>query len=164
MKHYNIDREGENKYVYGNSITKFKSKTPPPAPPYQKREDLVGYTMVVLYNLQSVLVKRRLLRKNCSLEERILWRFLKNKQLGFKFRRQHSIGQYIVDFYCPSKRLVIEVDGVSHLIPEAQSSDLIRESFMNNLNIRTMRITNNRVAKMPNQVLELIKLNLLKYH
>ena len=60
---------------------------------------------------------RRDLRKASSLAERILWRSLRNRQVGgCKFRRQHGIEQYIVDFYCPELMLAIEIDGPHHLV------------------------------------------------
>ena len=55
--------------------------------------------------------------------EKRLWSILRNNQLGVKFRRQHGIGHYIVDFYCPELKLIIEVDGESHFSEDAQAYD-----------------------------------------
>jgi very-short-patch-repair endonuclease len=56
--------------------------------------------------------------------EVILWQRLRNRQVeGYKFRRQYSIGRFVVDFYCPEKRLAIEVDGESHFVEEADLRD-----------------------------------------
>ncbi|MBI5789396.1 MAG: endonuclease domain-containing protein, partial [Candidatus Schekmanbacteria bacterium] len=59
-------------------------------------------------------VKARELRKNLTDAERKLWQMLRLKQTGYKFRRQHPIGQFIVDFVCLEKKLIIEVDGSQH--------------------------------------------------
>jgi very-short-patch-repair endonuclease len=79
----------------------------------------MGWVLVIMKakvsNLSTAKAHRRELRTNATLQEIILWSRLKNDQLGFKFRRQHSFGKYIADFYCPKLRLVIEIDGSQHL-------------------------------------------------
>jgi very-short-patch-repair endonuclease len=67
-----------------------------------------------LYNKRELKDYRRALRNKSTSAEVTLWNFLKNGQLGRKFRRQHSIGNYITDFCCPSEKLIIELDGNSH--------------------------------------------------
>ena len=68
--------------------------------------------------------RRKQLRNDPTPAEKLLWLYLKLSQLdGHKFRRQHSYGSYIMDFYCPSERLCVEVDGESHSTPEAQAHD-----------------------------------------
>ena len=62
--------------------------------------------------------------------------------MGFKFRRQHSIGGYIVDFYCPSKKLVIEIDGKEHSKKENKEYDKIRTDYFAGLDINVLRFTN----------------------
>ena len=65
-----------------------------------------------IHNRERLRVLRRALRNNATNAEAILWRYLKRRQLkGRKFRRQHSIGPYIVDFYCPAEKLAVELDG-----------------------------------------------------
>ena len=71
--------------------------------------------MVRILNKSSQTPIRKFLRNHSTVPEKLLWEKLKGKQLlGFKFRRQHGIGNYIVDFYCPKLKLGIEIDGVSH--------------------------------------------------
>ena len=71
-----------------------------------------------LNNNKSLKTKRQYLRTPSTPAEILLWKFLKQNQLvGRKFRRQHSIGNYILDFYCPSQKLIIELDGNAHLNP-----------------------------------------------
>lgn len=75
--------------------------------------------------------------------EIMLWKYLKNKQTGYKFRRQHVIGKYIVDFVCLPKKLVIEVDGKIHL--KQQEDDAIRTADLNSLGFRVIRFKNEDV-------------------
>jgi very-short-patch-repair endonuclease len=65
--------------------------------------------------------------------------------MGEKFRRQHGIGHYIVDFYCPALKLVIEVDGDSHFTEDAQRYDRERNKFMSSLGMTTLRFKNDEV-------------------
>jgi very-short-patch-repair endonuclease len=67
-----------------------------------------------VYNIPEKKMARRLLRNNATPQEIILWSRLRKNRLGSKFRRQHSIGPYIADFYCPEKTLIIEIDGSQH--------------------------------------------------
>ena len=70
-----------------------------------------------------------------------LWSCLKKKQLkGRRFRRQHSIGNYIVDFFCYSENLVIEVDGDSHNNPSSQQNDVKRDQFLVDHGFKVIRI------------------------
>ncbi|MES2824943.1 MAG: endonuclease domain-containing protein [Pseudomonadota bacterium] len=100
--------------------------------------------------------KRRGLRKNSTEPERRLWAKIRNKQLGVKFRRQHGIGPYIVDFYCAEYSLVIELDGDSHFTPEAQQYDHKRENFMRTLGLETLRFTNQDMMENSEGVLMMI--------
>lgn len=86
---------------------------------------------------------RRLLRNESTPQEIILWSRLKNKQLGYKFRRQHSFGTYIADFYCREKRLIIEVDGSQHM--EQEEYDAERTKFFGNKGLRVLRFWNNEI-------------------
>ena len=71
-----------------------------------------------------------------------------------KFRRQHGIGPYIVDFYCPEKRLVIEIDGDSHYNPDTQIYDRKRDDFMKSLGLQVMRFTNQDILEKLDSVLD----------
>jgi very-short-patch-repair endonuclease len=100
--------------------------------------------MTALFNRREYLHLRKKLRNQFSLAEILLWVELKGKQLkGYKFRRQHGIGPYIVDFYCPALRLVIEVDGDSHFeSDQAISRDRVRQKYLESLGITVMRFQN----------------------
>jgi len=75
--------------------------------------------------------------------ERILWKILKNKQFeGFKFRRQHIIGKYIADFVCLKRRLIIELDGKIHQLPDNKEADAVRTEWLESQGFKVIRFTN----------------------
>ncbi len=91
------------------------------------------------------------------LAEVLLWSRLKGKSLaGFKFRRQYSVGSYIIDFYCPEARLGVEVDGDSHFSGGRVEKDLLRGEAIESYGIRLLRFTNNDVYENVEAVLEKI--------
>ena len=100
---------------------------------------------------------RRELRKDPTPCESLLWARLRRSQLNeYKFRRQHSVGVYILDFYCPAKRLCIEVDGNIHYGKAAIIHDRERDKTLAQLDIRTVRFTNNEVLMDIESVVERI--------
>ena len=95
--------------------------------------------------------------------EAVLWSFLKGKQLnGYKFRRQHGIDKYIIDFYCPKARLVIEIDGETHLFKKRKERDLLLETFLKSKSIRILRFLNNAIYNNIKGVIDEIIFNLTK--
>lgn len=116
-----------------------------------------------IYNRKYLKTRRKDLRNNSTQAEIILWQYLKGSQLeGRKFRRQQSIGNYIVDFYCPKERLVIEVDGEVHFTPEAIEYDKQRTKYLESLYIKVIRFENQEVVYNIDTVLEKIKSNFKK--
>ena len=113
--------------------------------------------MTKVYNILKLKERRVQLRKSETLEEKILWAFLRRNQIGYKFRRQHSIGGYIVDFYCPEKKLVVEIDGPAHSKKENKEYDKVRENYLNSLSIKVLRFTNLEVNADPEKVAKRIK-------
>lgn len=108
-------------------------------------------------NLEKLKDKRQDLRNNPTSPESLLWQRLKGKQLsGFKFRRQHSIGNFIVDFYCSERKLAVEIDGDSHFSDSGKSYDIIRTEYLNKMGISVIRFTNIDVTKHITGVLEKI--------
>ena len=88
----------------------------------------------------------RQLRENMTDAERHLWAKIRMKQLkGYQFYRQNPIGDYIVDFFCPRAKLVIEVDGSQHLVGETIQYDRIRDDYLSSLGLRVLRFTNTDV-------------------
>jgi len=92
--------------------------------------------------------KARNLRKNQTPAENLLWSKLRSRQLsGFKFRRQHPIGQYILDFYCREAHLAIEVDGGQHAEDQKWKLDNLRTAFLMTKGIRVIRFWNDDVLR-----------------
>ena len=96
-------------------------------------------------------------RNNPTEAERLLWFYLSNKQLGVRFRRQHIIGQYIADFACLDKMLIIELDGGYHSLPEQQISDEQRTADLQKWGYRVIRFTNEELFHGIDLVLTKIK-------
>ena len=96
-----------------------------------------------LNNLPTLRTFRRSLRSHLTPAEARLWSMLKNSQLeGRKFRRQHSFSGYILDFYCSSEKLAIELDGNVHFNDEAKQHDYERRLFLQYFGIRVLRFEN----------------------
>ena len=117
--------------------------------------------MKYIHNINKLVSRRKELRNRSTPEEILLWLHLKNSQLGFKFRRQHSIGGYIVDFYCPKKKLAVEIDGAQHLKTDNVKYDEVRSEFLAGLEIKVLRFTNIEVATETERVVEKIATFLL---
>jgi very-short-patch-repair endonuclease len=116
--------------------------------------------MRTVHNLSYLIDRRKKLRNNPTNAETVLWRYLKNSQLlNRKFRRQHSIKNYIVDFYCVSERVVVELDGDIHLVGNNPEYDKIRNEFLENMGIKVLRFRNNEVLKNIDNILDIIKSN-----
>lgn len=111
-------------------------------------------------NLKYLKQNRRDLRNNLTPAEASLWTLLKSKQLeGRKFRRQHSVGNYILDFYCTTERLAIELDGAHHFTEEGMQYDEERTAYLNSVDIRVIRFENKLVFIDPEYILKEIKSN-----
>ena len=86
-----------------------------------------------------------------------MWRALRRSSLySRKFRRQQSIGPYIVDFYCATERLVIELEGAAHNSERAVGQDEVREQFLRSLGLSVIRLENRHVIEDPDAVLAYI--------
>ncbi|WP_417601808.1 endonuclease domain-containing protein [Owenweeksia hongkongensis] len=102
----------------------------------------------------------RMLRQEFTEAEDKLWQKVRGRRLGVKFRRQHPIDKFIVDFYCFDKKLIIEVDGGIHLTPEVKENDKQRQTLIESLGYRFLRFTNNEVMNDIDLVLERIKVEI----
>ena len=107
-----------------------------------------------IFNPDKLTEFRKKLRSNTTKSERILWHFIKNSQLGFKFRRQHGIGNYIVDFYCPELRLVVEIDGLTHADERVFENDDKRQKYLESWGLIVRRYGAEQIFKNIKQVLE----------
>ena len=109
-------------------------------------------------NVNYQATTRKELRNNSTPAEAALWDMLKNKQLeGRKFRRQASIEHYIVDFFCPSERLIIELDGAVHNHPAVAENDMHRDERLSSMGYTVLRFENKEVFNMPEHVLDEIR-------
>ena len=118
---------------------------------------------MTLFNNPSQTVRRRTLRSQRPPAERLLWTKLHSKQIeGFKFRCQHGIGPYFVDFYCVEVKVAVEIDGVSHDSEAAEIRDRKRGQYMESMGIVTIRFLNQEVMDSVDSVAEKIGVVLLE--
>ncbi len=88
------------------------------------------------------------LRKRETWAEKLMWRWLRDRRFnGYKFRRQHPLGDYVLDFFCEEGELSIELDGSQHGFPEQQKRDAEREAFLKSRGIKTLRFWNSRLRR-----------------
>jgi very-short-patch-repair endonuclease len=105
----------------------------------------------------AALTRRRDLRRASTDGEAALWRHLRARQLaGFKFRRQHPVGWYVLDFYCCEARLAVELDGGQHLEPAVRAYDECRTAFLRRRRIKVLRFATDLVFREPVAVLAAI--------
>ncbi|MCZ2100436.1 MAG: endonuclease domain-containing protein [Chitinophagales bacterium] len=93
-------------------------------------------------------------RQNMTPAEKIFWEAVKNNQLGFKIRRQHPIGNYIVDFYGHKHKLVIELDGAYHKLKNQKKYDEVRDQEMEKFGLKIFRVSNDRVLHHLEEVIQ----------
>ncbi|WP_462250197.1 endonuclease domain-containing protein [Ferruginibacter sp.] len=107
--------------------------------------------------IKPIFKNAEFLRKNMTHEEKIVWGYICNNQLDFKFRRQHPIWMYIADFYCHELKLVIEIDGGIHNREDVKENDSIRENDLTEFGIKVIRFTNDEIKCTIDKVIEDIK-------
>lgn len=165
----NANKEISKTIILGDSNNQFSDKnTPEPTQPASEIP-LLGGGMAyqtadpLLYGLLKTFVKEH--RSNPTQAEIVLWEGLRGKKLeGFKFRRQHIIDCFIADFVCLAKKLIIEVDGLIHQLPENIISDKERTEALNKLGFEVIRFTNDEVLYQTEKVVAAIseKLSLVE--
>jgi len=124
-----------------------------PASPHRKRHSLARSA--------AHIDRARNLRQTATESERAAWRLLRTLRFkGFKFRRQHPLGQYIVDFCCPQQRLIVELDGSVHGQPSQIKRDARQDAHLENLGYTVARFPNGMVLEAPelfvDQVMSLV--------
>ena len=113
-----------------------------------------------LHSLPKVAGLRKALRRSLTPAEAAFWNLVKNSRFeNRKFCRQHSIGIYILDFYCPSEKLAIELDGKRHYSTAGQLYDRERQVFLESKGIRIVRFENRHVFDETEWVLDMIRAN-----
>ncbi len=109
-------------------------------------------------NKKELKAIRRELRNRLTPAEATLWKFLKSRQLcGTLWRRQFSVGNYVLDFYCHQEKLCIELDGQMHFTMDGDKRDFERTEYLNSKGIRVIRFENNEVWRNIDAVIEEIK-------
>ena len=111
----------------------------------------------ILRKRKSMVEAARDLRKPLTIAERLLWEVLRKKIGGCKFYRQAPIDRFIVDFYCPRKKLVIEVDGGIHQEKDVAEYDALREALLREKDLRVIRFRNEEVMRDLGKVCESIR-------
>ena len=111
--------------------------------------------MARIHNNKSLKDIRKSLRNNSTSAEATLWKMLKQSQVGgYKFRRQHSVSKFILDFYCPELQLGIELDGEPHANPVIHQRDLERDEYLLENGITILRYENRWVFEYPDVIIE----------
>lgn len=111
-------------------------------------------------NLSRMKWRRKTLRVNQTESESLLWKRIKNKQLGYWFKRQVSFDHYVVDFYCPQIKLVIEIDGKSHIGKDKY--DKHRENYLEGFGVKIMKFSDQEVLENIDEVIKKIRLLLFQ--
>jgi very-short-patch-repair endonuclease len=101
-----------------------------------------------------ILARAREMRQPQTPAEATVWRALRNRKAGHKFRRQHPIYRFIIDFYCARAKLLIEIDGESHLLADQLEYDTARTEYLEELGFKVIRFTNNDVRYNLNSVVD----------
>ena len=110
-----------------------------------------------MYNRKEIIIKSKELRRNLTPEEAVLWTQLKSHKLNnSKWRKQHPIGSYILDFYCPGAKLCVELDGSSHYTYQGAKEDAVRTAFLNTKGIKVIRFENRLIWDNLQGVLDII--------
>ena len=111
----------------------------------------------MFYNAHPLIFKRAdELRNNLTATEELLWNYLRQNQLGVKFRRQHPASRYVLDFYAHSIKLAIEIDGSIHALDEVKKNDADRQQYLESLGITFLRFSNSQVNYSLDKVIQLI--------
>ncbi|HSU51847.1 MAG TPA: endonuclease domain-containing protein [Segetibacter sp.] len=113
---------------------------------------------IVINNKPELKNYRKQLRNHSTSAEATLWTYLQKSQLGNrKFRRQHSLVNFIADFYCPSEKLVIELDGEGHFWEPGIERDRVKENYLRSIGITVVRFENKLVFEDIEWVLQQIE-------
>lgn len=112
------------------------------------------------HNIRNLRDRRRELRRRQTPQEEKIWFELRNNKLGAKFKRQHSIGGYIADFFCSKLNMIVEIDGEIHNHADNMENDRVRDIFLKEMNFKVIRFTNAQVDSDLGAVIEEISRNL----
>lgn len=108
-----------------------------------------------IFSANRMIYRRRDLRQKSTQAEEILWNVVRRKNLGYKFKRQFSIDNFVIDFYCPDKKLAIELDGEIH--KQRKIYDAYRTKYLKAYGVKEIRFTNTEIVKDLTDVVRQIK-------
>jgi len=132
--------------------------SPPLIPPKGRVQEVLQKYQTTRASTYALLKEHQQERKKQTIEEeRILWEYLKTKKLGFKFRRQHVVDTFIIDFICLSKKLIIEIDGKYHNSLEQREADELRTQILTEFGYKVIRVRNEEVIGSIDTVLKKIE-------
>ncbi|MBI1931278.1 MAG: endonuclease domain-containing protein [Ignavibacteriales bacterium] len=107
------------------------------------------------YNKPQLKEIRRKLRRDQTFAEQNMWAQLRNRKfLGLKFKRQYSIDNFIIDFYCPVYKIAIELDGDIHELQDVKLHDEVRQKYLESFGVKFIRITNDDYLGNPNKTFD----------
>lgn len=109
------------------------------------------------FNRKEMQERRRQLRSNMTYCEKLIWMYLRKRQLKERFLRQYSIDNYVIDFYCPKLKLAVEVDGDIHELYEQKEYDKYRQEYLENMGINFIRIKNEELLGNANKAFDRIE-------
>ena len=108
----------------------------------------------MLQGQHATIERARSLRKSMSMPEALLWRVLRQRPGGLKFRRQHPSGPFVADFFCHEARLVVEIDGEAHARGERPERDRVRDAWFAERSLSVVRVPAREVLRDVNAVVE----------
>ena len=118
--------------------------------------------MKKIHNAHDKKALRQKLRHNATPAEKRLWHSLRTSALGTKFRRQHGVGPYVLDFYCPEHKLAIEIEGGVHDDVLRRDYDAERRAYLESEGIRVLYFDNRELLEVPDHVVEVVRSALLE--
>ncbi|MBT3413449.1 MAG: DUF559 domain-containing protein [Candidatus Jacksonbacteria bacterium] len=117
---------------------------------------------MVIFNKKDQTARRQQLRTNSTKSEKLLWSKIRSKKLGYKFRRQYGIGNYIVDFFCPKLKLAVEIDGITHEDPAQHQRDENKDNYLKSCNIHVIRFSSSDIFNNLDAIIESLYLECTK--
>lgn len=112
------------------------------------------------FNHPALKNRRQNLRLKSTLAEKVLWERLRGSKIGYKFFRQYSIDAFVIDFYCPTHKLAIEIEGSIHSNPKVMNYDKFRYRYLTAFGIKFLKFSNQEIYEKVGEVVENIKNNL----
>ena len=106
---------------------------------------------------RTIITNAKLLRKDATKAEQMLWQKLRNKNMGVRFRRQHPFDMFIIDFYAPAIKLAIEVDGSFHTMGANKEYDAMRTDYLEYKGVNVLRFWNSEVENNLEEIIKKIK-------